>query len=94
MAAELDEGWIADFLLHGDTQSPDATVYAAIRQLAPGAPLVVEDGEIADPPLLAAAHGAAARSPRRGCADVVEQVVEVLRQAVATGCRGTAPASC
>ena len=42
----LDDGWIADFLVHGETQSLDATVYAAIRLLPPGHALVAEDGRI------------------------------------------------
>ena len=46
VSAELDDGWIADFLLHGDPQSTDATVYAAIRLLPPGHTLTVEDGRI------------------------------------------------
>ncbi|HEX2077959.1 MAG TPA: asparagine synthase-related protein [Longimicrobium sp.] len=44
--AALDEGWIADFLVHGEAQSTDATVYAAIRQLPPAHLLVVEDGRV------------------------------------------------
>lgn len=46
VAAALDEGWIADFLVHGESQHPEATVYAAIRQLPPAHLLVVEDGRV------------------------------------------------
>lgn len=42
----LDEGWIADFLVHGESQFPEATVYAAIRQLPPAHLLVVQDGRV------------------------------------------------
>ena len=47
VGGELDEGWIADFLVYGDTQSPDATVYAAVRQLPPAHTLVVHGGQVA-----------------------------------------------
>ncbi|HYR07254.1 MAG TPA: asparagine synthase-related protein [Longimicrobium sp.] len=78
----LDEGWIADFLVHGDTQSTEPTVYAAIRQLAPGHLLVVEDGRVslrrwwtlpeeAEPLRL------------RGPAEYAEAFLDVLCQAVA-----------
>jgi asparagine synthase (glutamine-hydrolysing) len=42
----LDEGWIGDFLVHGDTQAVDATVHSAIRQLPPAHTLTVEDGQV------------------------------------------------
>ena len=46
VGTELDEGWIADFLVHGDTQALDATLYAAVWQLPPAHTLVVQDGRI------------------------------------------------
>lgn len=81
VGGELDEGWIADFLVHGDTQAPDATVYTAVRQLPPAHTLVVHEGRIAvrrwwqlptEPIHL----------PSTKVRDVVEQGVEALRVAV------------
>jgi asparagine synthase (glutamine-hydrolysing) len=81
VGTELDEGWIADFLVHGDTQAPDATVYAAVRQLPPAHTLVVQDGRVAlrrywqlpvEPVPL----------PSATVRDVVELGVETLRLAV------------
>ncbi|WP_420125049.1 asparagine synthetase B family protein [Longimicrobium sp.] len=82
VSGELDEGWIADFLLHGDSQSTEGTVYAAIRHLPPGHLLTVEDGrmrirryaslpEDVEPLRL------------RGPAEYAEAFLEVLREAVA-----------
>jgi asparagine synthase (glutamine-hydrolysing) len=82
VAAALDEGWIADFLVHGESQSPEATVYAAIRQLPPAHLLIVQDGRVslrrwwslpddAEPLRL--------RHPR----DYAERFYDTLRQAVA-----------
>lgn len=42
----LDDGWIADFLVFGDPQSTESTVYRDIRLLPPGHALTVEDGRI------------------------------------------------
>jgi asparagine synthase (glutamine-hydrolysing) len=42
----LDDAWLADFLVHGSPQEPDSTVYAKVRQLAPGHALTVEDGAV------------------------------------------------
>jgi asparagine synthase (glutamine-hydrolysing) len=81
VGTELDEEWIADFLVHGDTQAPDATVYAAVRQLPPAHTLVVHDGRVVlrrywrlptEPEPL----------PSLKVQDVVEQGVETLRLAV------------
>lgn len=80
VSGELDEAWIADFLVHGDTQG-DATVYAAVRQLPAAHALVVEDGRITihrywrlptEPAPL----------PSRRVADIVDGGLEVLRTAV------------
>jgi asparagine synthase (glutamine-hydrolysing) len=82
VSTELDEEWIADFLLRGESHVLDATVYAGVRQLPPGHTLVVQDGrmeirrgwtlpEEAEPLRL------------RGPAEYAERFAEVLRQAVA-----------
>jgi asparagine synthase (glutamine-hydrolysing) len=82
VSTELDEGWIADFLVHGDTQSTEATVYAAIRHLPPGHTLAVEDGRIHVRRWWALPEEA---EPLRlhGPADYAEAFLDVLRQAVA-----------
>lgn len=80
VSGELDEGWIADFLVHGGTQS-DATVYAAIRQLPPAHWLLMEDGQVTvqrywqlpTEPM---------RLPSTRVDDVVEGGLETLRTAV------------
>jgi asparagine synthase (glutamine-hydrolysing) len=82
VSTELDEGWLADFLVHGESQSTESTVYAGIRQLPPGHLLVLEDGrmeirrwwtlpEEAEPLRL------------RGPAEYADAFLEVLREAVA-----------
>jgi asparagine synthase (glutamine-hydrolysing) len=81
VGAELDEGWIADFLLHGDTQAPDATVYASVRQLPPAHTLVVEDGEVTVRRYWRLPTEPLALASKR-VRDVVEQGVETLRLAV------------
>jgi asparagine synthase (glutamine-hydrolysing) len=82
VSGALDEGWIADFLLHGDSQSTEPTVYAAIRQLAPGHLLVLEEGRIE---LRRFASLPEAAEPLRlgGPAEYAEAFLEVLREAVA-----------
>jgi asparagine synthase (glutamine-hydrolysing) len=82
VSGELDEGWIADFLLHGDAQSPESTVYAAIRHLAPGHLLTVEDGRI-EIRRFASLPEEAEPLRLRGPAEYVEAFLEVLREAVA-----------
>lgn len=42
----LDDEWIADFLVFGDPQSTESTVYRDVRLLPPGHALTVEDGRI------------------------------------------------
>jgi asparagine synthase (glutamine-hydrolysing) len=78
----LDEGWIADFLLHGDAQSTESTVYAAIRHLPPGHLLVVEDGRVEIRRYASLPEEA---EPLRlsGPAEYAEAFLEVLREAVA-----------
>ncbi|MBB4636170.1 asparagine synthase-related protein [Longimicrobium terrae] len=46
VAAGLDEEWIADFLVHGESQSATATIHAAIRQLPAAHTLVAENGRV------------------------------------------------
>ncbi|HEX6039030.1 asparagine synthetase B family protein [Longimicrobium sp.] len=80
VSGELDEAWIADFLVHGDTQA-HATVYAAIRQLPPAHSLVMEDGHVSlhrywQLPVEPAAL------PSTRVRDVVEGGLETLRTAV------------
>lgn len=82
VSSELDEGWIADFLLHGDSQSVEATVYAAIRHLAPGHLLVVEDGRM-QIRRFASLPEEAEPLRLRGPAEYAEAFLEVLREAVA-----------
>lgn len=77
----LDEAWIADFLVHGGTQAPDATVHAAIRQLPPAHTLVLEDGRVSLHRYWALPTEAAPRSSTR-VRDVVAEGVETLRLAV------------
>ncbi|HEX6912246.1 MAG TPA: asparagine synthase-related protein [Longimicrobium sp.] len=81
VGAELDEGWIADFLLHGGPQSLDATVYAAVRQLPPAHTLVVEDGRISVQRYWQLSTEPVRLSSKR-VRDVVAQGVEALRTAV------------
>ena len=82
VSGDLDEGWIADFLLHGDSQSVDATVYAAIRHLAPGHRLVVEEGRM-EICRFASLPEEAEPLRLRGPAEYAEAFLEVLREAVA-----------
>ena len=82
VGGELDEEWIADFLVHGDPQSPDSTVYAAVRQLPPAHTLVVQDGRITLRrwwSLPADAEPLRLRGPR----EYAEAFMDVLREAVA-----------
>ena len=81
VGAELDEGWIADFLVHGGAQSPDSTVYAAVRQLPPAHTLVVEAGRVSVQRYwqLPTEPG---RLPSTRVRDVVEHGLEALRSAV------------
>ncbi|HEU0302898.1 MAG TPA: asparagine synthase-related protein [Longimicrobium sp.] len=82
VSAALDEGWIADFLVHGDSPSNEATVYAAIRQLPPAHLLVVEDGRVSLRrwwSLPEDAEPLRLRHPR----DYAELFYDALRQAVA-----------
>lgn len=81
VGTELDEEWIADFLVHGDTNATDSTVYAAVRQLPAAHTLVVQDGRITvrrywqlplEPEPL----------PSRRVLEVVEAGMETLRLAV------------
>lgn len=79
---DLDEGWIADFLVHGESQSAESTVYAAIRQLPPAHVLTVEDGRVAIRrywSLPEEAEPLRLRSP----AEYAERFHGVLKQAVA-----------
>lgn len=78
----LDEKWIADFLLHGEAQSTDSTVYAAIRHLPPGHLLTVEDGKM-QIRRFASLPGDAEPLRLRGPAEYAEAFLEVLREAVA-----------
>jgi asparagine synthase (glutamine-hydrolysing) len=82
VSGELDEGWIADFLLHGDSQSTEATVYAAIRHLRPGHLLVVEEGRM-EIRRFASIPEEAEPLRLRGPAEYAEAFLEVLREAVA-----------
>jgi asparagine synthase (glutamine-hydrolysing) len=82
VSGELDEGWIADFLLHGDSQSVEATVYAAIGQLAPGHLLVVE-GERIEIRRFAGLPEQAEPLRLRSPAEYAEAFLEVVREAVA-----------
>jgi asparagine synthase (glutamine-hydrolysing) len=82
VSGELDEGWIADFLLHGDAQSTESTVYAAIRHLAPGHLLVVEGGRI-DIRRYASLPEEAEPLRLGGPAEYAEAFLDVLREAVA-----------
>lgn len=77
----LDDGWIADFLVFGDTQATDATVYAAVRQLPPGHALVVEDGRIRIHRYASLPVDVDDLGTRR-VEETVEAGVEVLRAAV------------
>lgn len=82
VSGDLDEGWIADFLLHGDSQSVEATVYAAIRHLAPGHLLVVEAGRM-EVRRFASLPEEAEPLRLRGPAEYAEAFLEVLGEAVA-----------
>ncbi|HEX2211009.1 MAG TPA: asparagine synthase-related protein, partial [Longimicrobium sp.] len=82
VSGALDEGWIADFLVHGESPSTEATVYAAIRQLPPAHLLVVEEGRISVRrywSLPEEAEPLRLRSP----AEYAERFYAVLREAVA-----------
>ena len=46
VSGRLHEPAIADFLLFGYNQDPEATTFADIRSLAPGHSLVYEDGKV------------------------------------------------
>lgn len=90
VSGELDEGWIADFLVHGESHAPESTVYAAIRQLPPGHLLVVEDGR-ASLRRYASLPDQAEPLRLRGPAEYAERFYAVLREAVADRLpRGTA----
>ncbi|HEU4881389.1 MAG TPA: asparagine synthase-related protein [Longimicrobium sp.] len=78
----LDEEWIADFLLHGDAQSTESTVYAAIRHLPPGHLLTVEAGRM-QIRRYASLPEEAEPLRLRGPAEYAEGFLEVLREAVA-----------
>jgi asparagine synthase (glutamine-hydrolysing) len=79
---QVDEEWLAEFLVHGEPKSTDLTVYAGIRQVLPGGRLVLEDGRSR-----ATAWWSlpAQAEPLRlgGPAEYAEAFAEVLREAVA-----------
>ena len=79
---ELDEGWIADFLVHGESQSTESTVYAAIRQLPPAHLLVVENGRVEIRRYTSLPEDSEPLR-LRGPAEYAEAFLEVLREAVA-----------
>ena len=78
----LDEEWIADFLVHGESQSTASTVYAAVRQLPPAHLLVLEAGRME-----VRRYASLPEDPEplrlRGPAEYAEAFLEVLREAVA-----------
>lgn len=79
---ELDEEWIAEFLVHGEPRSMDLTVYAAIRQVLAGGRLTLQDGRSRACPwwsLPAEAEPLRLRGP----AEYAEAFAQVLREAVA-----------
>lgn len=82
VSSALDEGWIADFLLHGESHAPESTVYAAIRQLPPAHLLVVEGGKMRVRRYWSLPE-AAEPLRLRGPAEYAERFFTVLRQSVA-----------
>jgi asparagine synthase (glutamine-hydrolysing) len=76
----LDEGWIADFLVFGDPQSTETTVYADVRLLPPGHLLIAEDGRIEVRRWFALPEEEPLRL--RGPAEYAETFAETLRAAV------------
>jgi asparagine synthase (glutamine-hydrolysing) len=78
--AGLDEGWIGDFLVHGDTQDVAATVHSAIRQLPPAHTLVVEDGAVSIRRYWCLPVDEETRYRRPG--EYVDHFVQLLREAV------------
>jgi asparagine synthase (glutamine-hydrolysing) len=78
--AGLDEGWIGDFLVQGDTQDVAATVHAAIRQLPPAHTLVGEDGRVSIRRYWSLPVDEETRYRRPG--DYIDHFVHLLREAV------------
>jgi len=76
----LDDGWIADFLVFGDPQSPDTTVCADVRLLPPGHALAVEEGRVSIRRWFSLP--AAEELRLRGPAEYAEVFAETLRAAV------------
>jgi asparagine synthase (glutamine-hydrolysing) len=79
---ELEEEWIADFLLHGRPHETDLTVYQAIRQVLPGGRLVHQDGRSNAGPwwrLPTEAEPLRLRAP----GEYAERFMATLREAVA-----------
>ncbi|HEV3050203.1 MAG TPA: asparagine synthase-related protein, partial [Longimicrobium sp.] len=79
--ATLDDAWLADFLVHGSPQEPDSTVYAKVRQLAPGHALTVEDGAVRVQRWWALPEDAEPLR-LRGPREYVDAFLPVLREAV------------
>ena len=79
---EVNEDWLAEFLVHGEPRSTDLTVYAGIYQVLPGGTLVLRDNRSRAGPwwsLPADAEPLRLRGP----AEYADAFAEVLREAVA-----------
>ena len=76
----MDEGWVADFLVHGFPFDEDATLWRGVRALAPAHLLVVEGGRTATRRFWEPPRDGELRL--RGPREYAERFVEVLRDAV------------
>jgi asparagine synthase (glutamine-hydrolysing) len=76
----LDEGWVADFLVHGYPFDEDATVWRGVRALPPAHLLVLRDGRAVTRRFWELPRGGELRL--RGPREYAERFVAVLRDAV------------